>query len=70
LGTAVAYSAFGESNGTSRLWTALLGFLGILMTGFAAWRLYDPRTAWSAALVLTGSVYYTVMDTSIRWTWV
>src|SRR5882724_1660179 len=59
--TAVAYSAFGESNGTSRLWTALLGFLGILMTGFAARRLYDARTAWSAALVLTGSVYYAVM---------
>jgi len=59
--TAVAYSAFGESNGTSRLWTALLGFLGILMTGFAARRLYDVRTAWCAALVLTGSVYYAVM---------
>jgi len=59
--TAVAYSAFGESNGSSRLWTALLGFLGILMTGFAARRLFDARTAWSAALVLTGSVYYAVM---------
>jgi 4-amino-4-deoxy-L-arabinose transferase-like glycosyltransferase len=59
--TAVAYSAFGESNGTSRLWTALLGFLGILMTAFAARRLYDARTAWCAALVLVGSAYYAVM---------
>ncbi|HEY4126479.1 MAG TPA: glycosyltransferase family 39 protein [Gammaproteobacteria bacterium] len=59
--TAVAYSAFGESNATSRLWTALLGFLGILMTAFAARRLYDARTAWCAALVLVGSAYYAVM---------
>jgi len=59
--TAAAYTVFGESNGTSRLWTALLGFLGILMTAFAARRLFDARTAWCAALVLTGSVYYAVM---------
>ncbi|HEY1773934.1 MAG TPA: phospholipid carrier-dependent glycosyltransferase [Gammaproteobacteria bacterium] len=59
--TAVAYSVFGESNGSSRLWTALLGFLGILMTAFAARRLYDARTAWCSALILVGSVYYAVM---------
>jgi 4-amino-4-deoxy-L-arabinose transferase-like glycosyltransferase len=59
--TAVAYTIFGESNGSSRLWTALLGFLGILVTAFAARRLYDARTAWCAALVLVGSVYYAVM---------
>ena len=59
--TAVAYSILGESNGSSRLWTALLGFLGILMTAFAARRLYDVRTAWCSALVLVGSVYYAVM---------
>jgi 4-amino-4-deoxy-L-arabinose transferase-like glycosyltransferase len=59
--TAVAYSVFGESNGSSRLWTAFLGFLGILMTAFAARRLYDARTAWCSALVLVGSVYYAVM---------
>jgi hypothetical protein len=59
--TAVSYSLFGESNATSRLWTALLGFLGILMTAFAARRLFDARTAWCAVLVLTGSVYYAIM---------
>ena len=59
--TATAYSVFGESNATSRLWTALMGFLGILMTAFAARRLFDARTAWGAALVLTGSVYYAIM---------
>ena len=59
--TAAAYTVFGESNATSRLWTALMGFLGILMTAFAARRLFDARIAWAAALVLTGSVYYAVM---------
>src|SRR5690242_17251176 len=59
--TAVSYSLFGESNGTSRLWTALLGFLGILRTAFAARRLYDARTAWCAVLVLLSSAYYIVM---------
>src|SRR5579885_257292 len=59
--TGVSYSLFGESNGSSRLWTALLGFLGILMTAFVAHRLYDARTAWAAAWVLVGSAYYIVM---------
>jgi 4-amino-4-deoxy-L-arabinose transferase-like glycosyltransferase len=59
--TAAAYTAFGESNGSSRLWTALLGFLGILATAFTASRLFDRRVAWFAALTLTGSLYYAVM---------
>ncbi|HLW73866.1 MAG TPA: glycosyltransferase family 39 protein [Gammaproteobacteria bacterium] len=59
--TAAAFSVLGESNGTSRLWTALLGFLGILMTGFAGARLFNRRTGWFGALMLTGSVYYAIM---------
>ena len=59
--TAVTYSLFGESNWTSRLWTALTGFLGILITGFAAARLFDRRTAWFACLALIGSAYYVIM---------
>ncbi|HLW74015.1 MAG TPA: phospholipid carrier-dependent glycosyltransferase, partial [Gammaproteobacteria bacterium] len=59
--TTAAFSVLGESNGTSRLWTALLGFLGILMTGFAGVRLFDRRTGWFGALMLTGSVYYAIM---------
>jgi 4-amino-4-deoxy-L-arabinose transferase-like glycosyltransferase len=59
--TAVAYEAFGVSNASSRLWTALLGFLGILMTAYTARRLFDVRTAWCAALVLGGSAYYAIM---------
>ena len=41
--TAVAYSAFGASNGSSRLWTASTGFLCILMTAFAGARLFDRK---------------------------
>src|SRR5579871_3889384 len=37
--TAVAYTVFGESNGSSRLWTVLTGFLCILMTVFTGSRL-------------------------------
>ena len=48
--TAAAYTVFGESNATSRLWTALMGFLGILMTAFAARRLFDARIAWAAVV--------------------
>ena len=59
--TAAAFSVFGESNATSRLWTALLGFLGILMTAFAGARLFDRRTGMFAAVILTGSIYYAIM---------
>lgn len=59
--TAAAFGAFGESNGTSRLWTALLGFLGILMTAFVGTRLFDRQTGGYATLALAGSVYYVIM---------
>jgi len=59
--TAVAYSALGASNGSSRLWTALTGFLCILMTAFAGVRLFDRKSGWLAALTLLGSVYFTIM---------
>lgn len=59
--TAVAYELFGQSNWTSRLWTALTGFLGVLMTVWAGWRLFDRRTAWYAALLLASSMYYVIM---------
>ena len=59
--TAVAYSVFGASNGSSRLWTALTGFLCILMTAFAGARLFDRKSAWFAGLALLSSVYFTIM---------
>ncbi|MGB9430130.1 MAG: phospholipid carrier-dependent glycosyltransferase [Gammaproteobacteria bacterium] len=59
--TAVAYELFGQSNWTSRLWTALTGFLGVLMTAWVGWRLFDRRTAWCAALLLGSGMYYIIM---------
>ncbi|MGA9854324.1 MAG: glycosyltransferase family 39 protein [Gammaproteobacteria bacterium] len=59
--TAVAYTLFGEFNWTSRLWTALTGFLGVLMTAWMGWRLFDRRTGWCAALLLGSSIYYIIM---------
>lgn len=59
--TAVAYEAFGATNGSSRLWTALTGFLCILMTAFAGARLFGSRAAWFTALPLLGSVYFVIM---------
>jgi len=59
--TAVAYTLFGESNWSSRLWTALTGFLGVLMAAWVGWRLFDSRTGWCAALLLGSSIYYIIM---------
>ncbi|HEU5399151.1 MAG TPA: glycosyltransferase family 39 protein [Gammaproteobacteria bacterium] len=59
--TAVVYEAFGASNATSRLWTALTGFLCLLMTGYAGTRLFGGRSAWFGVLTLVGSVYFTIM---------
>ncbi|HET7396137.1 MAG TPA: phospholipid carrier-dependent glycosyltransferase [Gammaproteobacteria bacterium] len=59
--TAATYAVFGESNWTSRLWTALTGFLGVLLTAWVGWRLFDRRTAWAAAIILASSFYYVIM---------
>lgn len=56
--TAVAFTAFGEHHWTARLWPALTGFLGILLTGFAAARLYSPLTGLVAGAVLGSSVLW------------
>src|SRR5579859_8173665 len=60
-GTAVSYELFGAGNASSRLWTALTGFLCVLMTVFAGGRLFGPRAAWFTALPLLGSVYFVIM---------
>jgi 4-amino-4-deoxy-L-arabinose transferase-like glycosyltransferase len=59
--TAVAYELFGEHHWTSRLWTALTGFLGILATAFAATRLWGDRAGFAAAAVLAGSLLYVLI---------
>ena len=59
--TAVAYTAFGATNASSRLWTVLTGFLCILITVFTGERLFGRSAAWLGALTLLGSVYFTIM---------
>ena len=44
-GTAVAFTIFGKSNTSARLWTALLGFATALFSMFVAFRLYGNRAA-------------------------
>lgn len=59
--TAVVYEAFGDHHWTARLWTALTGFLSILLVGFAGARLFGERAGWLGAAALAGSVYYIIM---------
>jgi 4-amino-4-deoxy-L-arabinose transferase-like glycosyltransferase len=59
--TAATYWVFGLHNWTARLWSALTGFFGVLLTWFVGRRLYDARTGWGAALVLASSLYYGFM---------
>jgi len=59
--TAAAYEVFGLHEWTSRLWTALTGFLGVLVVGYTATRLYDFRTGLIAATVLASSLAYVLL---------
>jgi 4-amino-4-deoxy-L-arabinose transferase-like glycosyltransferase len=56
--TAVAYQAFGDHEWTARLWVALSGFLGLLLTAWIGTRLYGVMTGTLAALVQAGSLLY------------
>ncbi len=59
--TATAYSIFGEHQWTSRLWTALTGFAGLLLVWFTGQRLFDRKTAGYATLILSSSMLYVMM---------
>jgi 4-amino-4-deoxy-L-arabinose transferase-like glycosyltransferase len=59
--TAVAYEVFGLHEWTSRLWTALTGFCGVLLVGFTTTRLHDRRTGLVAAIVLASSLAYVLL---------
>lgn len=59
--TAVAYEVFGEHQWTSRLWTALTGFAGILLVWFAGARLFGREAGIYAALLLGSSMLYSMM---------
>lgn len=59
--TAAAYSTFGEHHWTARLWPALTGFLGVLLTAFATSRLFSRRAGLIAGAVLASSVLWNVI---------
>ena len=59
--TAVAYTLFGEHEWTSRLWSALTGFLGVVVTWGTVLRLWGPGAALAAACVLASSLLYVLI---------
>ena len=59
--TAGAYSTFGMTHWTTRLWTALTGLAGILLTGFVGWRLYGARVGLYCAAVLASTGLYVAL---------
>ncbi len=59
--TAVAFAIFGEHEWSARMWSALTGFLGVLMVFFTGRRLFGDRAGWYAALVLASSLLYVLI---------
>lgn len=59
--TAAAYEVFGEHNWTARIWTALTGFLGIILIYFTALRLWGREAGLYSAAVLGSSVLYVMI---------
>jgi 4-amino-4-deoxy-L-arabinose transferase-like glycosyltransferase len=60
--TAVAYKLFGEHPWTVRLWPALCGFLGLLLTWSLARRIYDERAGLLAVMVQASALLYLAMS--------
>jgi len=58
--TAASYRVFGFDEWTARLWPSVTGLLGILLTGFAGWRLFGKETGVAASLILLSSLYYLI----------
>jgi 4-amino-4-deoxy-L-arabinose transferase-like glycosyltransferase len=56
--TAAAYELFGQHEWSVRLWTALSGFLALLLTAWIGTRLYGAAAGMLAALVQGGSLLY------------
>jgi 4-amino-4-deoxy-L-arabinose transferase-like glycosyltransferase len=56
--TAVAYRIFGLHAWVARLWPALCGYLGLLLTFWLARGLYDERTALLAVLIQASALLY------------
>ena len=59
--TAAAFEVFGQHAWSVRLWPALSGMLGLLLTFALGRRLYDQRAALLAVLVQAGALLYVAM---------
>jgi 4-amino-4-deoxy-L-arabinose transferase-like glycosyltransferase len=60
--TAAAYKLFGEHAWTVRLWPALTGFFGLLLTWALARRIYDERAGLLAVMVQASALLYIAMS--------
>ncbi len=56
--TALSYRAFGQHNWTARLWTAICGFLSVVLVWYAGTRLFGREAGAYSAMVLAGSWYF------------
>jgi 4-amino-4-deoxy-L-arabinose transferase-like glycosyltransferase len=61
---ALSFTLFGLGDWQARLWTGLCGVLGVLMTGYAGYKVFGQRAGFYAALVL-GSCFYWVACSQI-----
>ncbi len=59
--TALAFQAFGVNEWTASLWTALSGFLGIVVVWFAGARLFGRSAGTLGALFLATNLYYVAL---------
>jgi 4-amino-4-deoxy-L-arabinose transferase-like glycosyltransferase len=59
--TAAAYRAFGVHDWTARLWTAVAGFLTLLVTYWAGRELFGQAAGLYAAMILGSGVYFVLM---------
>ncbi|MGB8338653.1 MAG: glycosyltransferase family 39 protein [Burkholderiales bacterium] len=59
--TAAAFEVFGLSEGPARLWTALTGFAGVLLTYFTGRQLFGRQQGFYAASVLASSLWYALL---------
>jgi 4-amino-4-deoxy-L-arabinose transferase-like glycosyltransferase len=56
--TAAAYTVFGQHAWSARLWPALCGYLGLLLTFWLSRLLFDARTALLAVLIQSSALLY------------
>ncbi len=59
--TAAAFELFGVREWTARLWSALTGFLGVLLVFYLGNRAFGPPVGLLAAMVLAGNLLWAVI---------